>query len=162
MDDQGDLATNWPLLPSFPLFMRNVLFVLGNVSESDRELTVQPGQPMVLRPEADVRSLTLTTPRGKSEKLQRGSRPEFNFTATTELGPYKVVRDDGLVRHFAVNLLDPNESNIEPRQVLKIGNDDVKFGDERRQPRELWRWIALGALVLLMVEWYVYNKRVFV
>jgi hypothetical protein len=162
MDDQGDLATNWPLLPSFPLFMRNVLFVLGNVSESDRELTVQPGQPMVLRPEADIRSLTVTPPRGKAEKLQRGSRPEFNFTATAELGIYKVLRDDGVVRHFAVNLLDPNESNIEPRQVLKIGNDDVEAGAERRQPRELWRWIALGALVLLMVEWYVYNKRVFV
>jgi hypothetical protein len=161
-DDKGDLATNWPLQPSFPLFLRNVLFVLGNVAEADRERTVQPGEPMVLRPEADVKSLTVTPPEGKAEKLQRGQRPEFIYSATQQLGTYTVTRDDGLVRSFAVNLLDPNESNIEPRQVLKIGSDDVEAGAQRRQPRELWRWIALGALVLLMVEWYVYNKRVFV
>ena len=47
-------------------------------------------------------------------------------------------------------------------RTLKIGSDDVEAGAQRRQPRELWRWIALGALILLMVEWYVYNKRVFV
>jgi len=73
-----------------------------------------------------------------------------------------VTRDDGAVRHFAVNLLDPNESNIEPRTEIKIGGEEVAAGQERRQPREVWKWIALAALVLLLVEWYVYNKRIYV
>ena len=67
-----------------------------------------------------------------------------------------------MVRHFAVNLLDPNESNIEPRADIKIGGDDVTAGTERRQPRDLWKWIALAALILLLVEWYVYNRRIYV
>ena len=68
--------------------------------------------------------------------------------------------DDGLVRHFAVNLLDPNESNIEPRQDIKIGGDEVTAAQERRQPHEMWKWIALAALILLVVEWLVYHRRI--
>src|SRR5262245_43202419 len=30
---KGELATNWPLQPSFPLFVRNVLYMLGNVDD---------------------------------------------------------------------------------------------------------------------------------
>jgi hypothetical protein len=61
-----------------------------------------------------------------------------------------------------VNLLDANESNIEPRTDIKIGSDEVAAGEERRQPRELWKWLALAALGLLLVEWYVYNRRIYV
>jgi hypothetical protein len=162
IDDQGSLATNWPLEPSFPLFLRNVLYVLGSVSEADRERSVQAGEPMLLRPEADVKTLTITPPQGSPRKLERGGRPEFIYDATDQLGVYKVARDDGVVRHFAVNLLDSNESNIEPRTDIKIGTDDVAAGQARRQPRELWKWLALGALVLLLVEWYIYNRRIYV
>jgi von Willebrand factor type A domain/Aerotolerance regulator N-terminal len=162
IDDKGGLATNWPLQLSFPLFMRNVLYVLGNVAEADRERTVQPGEPMLLRPEADIKSVTIEPPKGPKVKLDRGNRPEFIFAGTDQLGPYKVVRDDGGVRHFAVNLLDGNESNIEPRTDIKIGGDEVSAGQERRQPREMWKWIALAALMLLLVEWYIYNRRIYV
>jgi hypothetical protein len=162
IDDKGNLATNWPLQLSFPLFMRNVLYVLGNVIEADRERTVQPGEPMILRPEADIKKLKIFPPKGPPQQLERGSRPEFIFAGTDQLGVYKVVRDDGVFRHFAVNLLDANESNIEPRADIKIGGDEVAAGQERRQPREMWKWIALGALILLLVEWYIYNRRIYV
>ncbi len=162
IDDNGNLATNWPLHVSFPLFLRNTLYALGNVTEADRERTVQPGEPMVLRPEADIKSVEITPPEGPSEKLQRGTRPDFVYGGTDKLGVYKVERDDKVVRHFAVNLLDPNESNIEPRADIKIGGDEVSAGDVRRQPRDLWKWIALAALILLLVEWYIYNRRIYV
>ena len=29
VSDGGDLVTNWPLQPSFPLFLRNVLYIAG-------------------------------------------------------------------------------------------------------------------------------------
>ena len=32
----------------------------------------------------------------------------------------------------------------------------------RVQARETWKWIAAAALVLLLLEWYVYNRRIFV
>jgi hypothetical protein len=162
IDDKGNLATNWPLLPSFPLFLRNILYQLGNVVDADCERTVQPGEPMVLRPESEIKWLTVTGPTGRPEKLERMNRPDFVFAATDHLGVYKIERDDGVVRYFAVNLLDPNESNIEPRTDVQIGGEEVKRAEERRQPRELWKWLALGALLLLILEWIVYTRRIFV
>jgi hypothetical protein len=158
--DKGDLATNWPLQPSFPLFLRNMLMVLGNVSEGMREGTVAPGEPMVLRPEAGVQWLEITPPTGPPEKIMRGSRLEFIYGGTEQIGLYQVKRQDEARHQFAVNLFDGEESNIEPRPRFKVGNDDVSADTERSQPRDLWKWLVLAALVLLMVEWYVYNRRI--
>jgi hypothetical protein len=162
IDDRGELSTNWPLQPTFPLFMRNVVYVLGNVSDAVREASVQPGEPMVLRPEAGVQSLQVTPPRGPTVTLKRAGRPEFIFGNTELLGIYTVGRDDQVTRHFAVNLLDPQESNIEPRTEIQIGTERVAAGQERRQPREMWKGILVLALILLLLEWYIYNRRIYI
>ena len=57
VDDKGSLNTNWPLQPSFPLFILNVVNTLGNVEDAVRTQAVQPGEPMLLRPEAGVQTL---------------------------------------------------------------------------------------------------------
>lgn len=175
VNDAGDLVTNWPLQPSFPLFLRNLLYHLGNVDDAVRTISVQPGEPVVLRPEAGVQTIEIIPPDGPRVKLPRGNRPDFVFAATDQLGVYryKVLHDSRPakegedkdepkqdVRHFAVNLLDSVESNIEPRDKIRIGSDRIDAGQERLQPRDLWKWILLLAVVLLMVEWYIYNRRV--
>jgi hypothetical protein len=166
LDDSGALATNWPLRPSFPLFMRNVLYVLGNVRDALRETTVQPGETMVLRPEPGVKTMEVIDPLKKKHKLQRGTRPDFIFGDTEQVGVYQVRRDDGIERSFAVNLLDAQESNIIPQARVKIGPDEKEAGKDQdrpwHQPRELWKWIVLAALVLLLLEWYIYNRRIYV
>jgi Aerotolerance regulator N-terminal/von Willebrand factor type A domain len=162
VDDRGELNTNWPLQPSFPLFLRNVVYVLGNVGDAVREATVQPGEPVVLRPEAGVRWLKITPPQGPTETLQRGPRPEFTYANTELQGVYRVARDDGQERRFAVNLLDAAESDIEPRTEVQIGTERLIAGRERRQPHEMWKWAVLLALLLLLIEWYIYNRRIYV
>src|SRR5262249_50827813 len=122
--------------------------------------TVQPGEPHVIRPEAGVQWLEITPPAGRAVKLERGARPEFVFADTDNVGVYGIRRDDGVSSHFAVNLLDPEESNIEPREEVHIGNEKVATGEDRATPREIWKWILLAAVVLLMLEWYIYNRRV--
>ena len=82
------------------------------------------------------------------------------FSGTEQVGVYAVKRDDGGLRNFAVNLLDSNESNIEPRDEIRIGSERFSAGQDRPQPRDLWKWILVLAVVLLMMEWYIYNKRV--
>jgi hypothetical protein len=165
LDDKGDWATNWPLLPSFPLFLRNVLYVLGNVSDAGAEESVQPGQVKVIRPDAAVRAITVVDPKGTRVDLkldERDQRTDFAFAATDALGVYQVRWDDGLRRQFAVNLLDAEESHIEPRPEVQIGAERVVADQVRSQPREAWKWFALLALGVLLVEWYVYNKRVYI
>ena len=113
-----------------------------------------------------MQQLSIIPPKGDVIRLQRGSRGDFVFAAAEQLGPHRVVYKDtngaAVERTFAVNLLDASESNIEPRGRFKIGTDEVEAGQERRQPYELWKWIALGALILLLIEWYIYNRRIYV
>jgi hypothetical protein len=163
LGDDGDLMCDWPLQPSFPLFFRNVLYTLGNVDDAVRAAGVAPGEPMVLRPEAGVSRLTVTAPDGSAQDLQKlPHRADFEYAATERLGiySYRTGPEGGAGRSFAVNLLDASESNIEPRPEIRIGSESVAAGQDRSQPRELWKWILLVAVVLLVVEWGLYNRRI--
>jgi hypothetical protein len=162
VDDAGGWNTNWPLHPSFPLFLRNVLYSLGHVSDAAAEETVQPGQVKTLRPDTAVQRIDVEDPKGSSETLQRGARAEFAYGKTEQVGVYNVHWDNGEVRSFPVNLLDAEESNIEPRPEFQIGNSKVVAGEVRVQPRETWKWVALAALVFVLLEWIIYNRRIFV
>lgn len=157
--DDAKWNTRWFLKPLFPLFLRNVLYSLGNVRDATTEDTVRPGQPKPLRPFGDVKEIKVRNPSGRDTKLERGSRSMFTFGETGELGVYQASWEDQN-RKFAVNLFDANESNIEPRPSVKIGEVEVQAGPARKQPRELWRWVVLAALVFLLLEWWIYNRRV--
>lgn len=156
----AQVATSWYREPSLPLFFRNVLYMLGNVDDAVRVLSAQPGEPMVLRPEAGIQKLTIHPPAGARTILERGPRPDFIYSDTDKIGVYKVERDDGATRWFTVNLLDSGESNLQPKDEIAIGNERVAAGEERRQPLDLWKWILVAAVLLLLVEWRVYNRRV--
>lgn len=162
LDDRGLFNTTWPLHPSFPLYLRNIIYALGNVSDAAGEENVQPGQVKTLRPDVGIRQIEVTDPQGRTEKLERGTRPDFSYGRTDQVGIYRVHWDGQEQRSFAVNLLDADESNIEPRADIKIGDETIEAGKSRGQPRDTWKWIALAALVLLMLEWWIYNKRVYV
>jgi hypothetical protein len=160
--DSGQWNTNWPLLPSFPLFMRNVLYTLGNISDSSSEETVQPGQVVTIRPDVSVSEIQVTDPARNTQQLKRGSRMDFSYGQTDRVGVYRAAWNGKPERSFAVNLLDADESNIEPRNLIRIGAADIVSGRERQQPRELWKWLVLAAFCALVAEWYVYNRRVYV
>ena len=103
---KNEWNTNWPLAPSFPLFLRNVLYSYGNVSDAVSEDTVQPGMVKTLRPDVTRDEITVIDPKGGRHILKRGKRPDFTFGETDWSGVYQVVWDDEMQRSFAVNLLD--------------------------------------------------------
>jgi Aerotolerance regulator N-terminal/von Willebrand factor type A domain len=160
--DKGEWNTNWPLLPSFPLFLRNVLYALGNISDGTGEESVQPGQVKTLRPDVAVRQIQVTDPAGQAETLDRGTRADFSYGDTHQTGVYRVAWQSAWQRSFAVNLLDADESNLEPRSSVTVGAEAVRGNRERTQPRELWKWLVAVAVGLLLTEWYIYNRRVYV
>lgn len=170
MGDDGKFNTNWPLQASFPLFLRNVTYVLGNVSDSAGEERVQPGEVKTLRPDRAVKTIEvfgpgrngLPDPTGKPEALERKARPDFSIGGTDHVGVYEVRWDGKPQRDFAVNLLDAEESNIEPRMAIQIGQDSIAASQSRGTPYDTWKWVALAALGLLLLEWYVYNRRVYI
>jgi hypothetical protein len=155
--------TDWPVRhTSFPLFLANVLYALGNVSDSATEPNVQPGQVKPILPDVSIDEIQVTAPDGSKQTLHRGTRPEFSYGGTERVGIYQISWDGAVQRRFAVNLLDGDESNLQPRTTLNLGDEKIEAGTVPGQPRELWRWVVLAALLLLLLEWYVYNRRVYI
>jgi hypothetical protein len=163
IDDSGSYNTNWPVQTSFPLFWRNVLYILGNVSDAATEELTPPGQPKRIRPRLGVEKIRVTDPDRKVHEVDRvAGRADFDFLGTDRIGVYLAEWGDKDGRAFAINLMDSEESNLEPRPAVRIGAERVVSGTTRPQTRELWKWVVLAAFMFLLVEWYVYNRRVYV
>ncbi|MCE9560954.1 MAG: VWA domain-containing protein [Planctomycetes bacterium] len=158
LDDAGKWNTLWPLEPSFVLFLRNVTRTYGNVRDGIATEITRPGDTITLRSPAG-KKITVTPPDGRTETLDPGDRGEVAFADTLELGTYTAT--DGTERMgFAVNLLDAEESDLSPHPTVSVGNQTAASGEVRRPARELWKWVVLAALLVLLTEWWVYASRV--
>lgn len=108
--------------------------------------------------------MQIVSPNGKSTVVERQGGPQIIFTQTDQLGFYQTrpVNSDRLLQLFTVNLFSERESDILPTEEIKIGMQDVTAtGKQNEIVRiEAWRWLLAAALVILTVEWYLYNRRV--
>jgi hypothetical protein len=160
------IGTNWPVRPSFPVFVLNMLGYLGGNREVRNTGTVQPGHPIALRPGTDAQQLTIVPPAPDvtAVDVARDKHNIFHFAGTNRVGLYQVREGRAAVDTFAVNLFDPSESDIKivPDRVLKIGHNEVASGQGWEPARrDGWKLILLGALAILLCEWYIYNRRAY-
>jgi hypothetical protein len=154
-----DLAdSNWPWHLSFPLFVQNLLAWVPR-STLSTETYVVAGRPITIMPDPLVETAEVTLPDGSVEQVTLDpARPSF-FGGTERLGVYLVTKGVQS-EQFAVNLLDPRESDIPPSEALSIGRSEVTADrGSIKQNKELWRWFVGAALAVLMLEWFVYTRR---
>jgi hypothetical protein len=70
------------------------------------------------------------------------------------------VHGDGLRSTFAANLLSIRESDVTPRDRLELTDALVPASTASvGGRRELWRPVALAALLLLLAEWATWSRR---
>ncbi len=156
--------TNWPLRLSFPTFILNALQYLGGQSLAGGSLGARPGEVVQLKPTTLDAALAVRRPDGQTEAVAADRTGTVHFSGTTQLGVYQLREKNQATRRFAVNLLDRNESNLAPRTAsVQIGFVEVE-GQRGLVAgrRELWKWLLSGALVVLVLEWYIYNRRVYI
>ncbi len=164
-DEQGSTIpnTDWPIRASFPLFCKNVLEYLAGGNTTDELTTTLPGQPVFIRVENADRSVTVETPAGTRSEAVRDRNNAYIFTDTNQAGVYTVLPDGKTVsQRFAVNLFDATESRIVPQDAFETAWNRVQAqkGFETTR-RDAWRWILLIAVIVLLAEWYIYNRRVY-
>lgn len=158
VDAQGKWKTDWPLRASFPLFILNV--IRAQVTESDQSLSINPGDPARLHLASDASRAELIDPESKSTTVARAASGEFQILSTGKTGVY-TLRAGASSRRFAVNLLNENESRIEPATSVRLGGETSSdAGTPLVHRREWWKWAAAAGLVLLLVEWGVFHRRV--
>ena len=125
----------------------------------------QPGQLIQLRLDTPSKKLKMKAPDGRQLEVGRGRTGAFTFTANNNIGIYELVdpAKPDVTHRVAVNLFDEVESNIQPVPELQI-DEHVRVASSRgveRTRREAWKILVMLALVVLVVEWYIYNRRVY-
>ena len=166
------LGTNWLIRPSFPVFVLNLLEYLGGSRDVLETGGVRPGTPVSLdvpvvgqvgNPSHGETAVRISTPSGRVvEAAVRSGRVTFDDTG--ELGVYEVQSGGKTVQRFTVNLFDPAESAIRPNPAPEIKIGDVKVtGETSWEPgrREVWKYLVGAGLVVLLLEWYIYIRRIY-
>ena len=163
------LQSNWPLRLSFPIFMHNALQYLALGTDMDVRESFAPGAtPKIPRTNlqrieaekgAPLKELKLDGPMGK-KIVKVPDSGDVVLPALDKVGLYTLDPPVPQFEKIAVNLLDSAESNLLPLSQPPGGGvaTEAQAGKSRL---ELWWWIvACAALPLLVVEWWVYTRRV--
>lgn len=154
-----------PLNIAWPILMTNLVqwFTPSNIVNNPVGLRL--GDPVrILPPSFEADTVRIHLPDSSQHDFNIES-DTLIFTDTTQPGLYSVdVLAGGEIvqsQMFAVNLFDERESDITPvTGELQLGDATATVGErEELGQQEFWTWILLGALAVLLIEWYVYHQR---
>jgi hypothetical protein len=170
--------TTWFRFISFPLFLMNSIQTLGNVREGAGDEVAEPGRPVVLHAETAGRSIKVTSAGGGDvETVPRSPQGAFVYSKADKTGVYLAQWEPKGLLPFAVNLFDARESDLAPRGLvpegtpaslaesfkIKIGYNPVTGTQKTTSVRkDIWWLFALAVLAVLLLEWYIYNRRVYI
>ncbi len=168
--------TTWFRYISFPLFILNSIQALGNVREGSSEEVSQPGRPVVLHAETINKEIAIDSADRPGVKVSRSPQGTFIYYNADKAGVYLARWEPGGRLPFAVNLFDLRESDLAPRGLvpqgvpasqeesykIKIGYSPVTGTQQPRVQKDMWWIFAVLVLGVLLVEWYVYNRRVYI
>ena len=157
--------TNWFKRRSFCVFTLNLIEYLGVATRGAHGATYRPGETVQLVGGEAVESLRVVSPEGVSRNVSRGGLGTFSFSGGDNVGVYAVYAGERLVQRFAVNLFSSRESDVRARvdDPIKIGDIEIESEEAWHAGRkEYWKWLILAALGISLLEWYVYNRRIYV
>ncbi len=169
--------TNWPFDVSFVVFLASAVDYIGGgqggASGIDR--LVRPGDVISARLPAGADDARAKAPDGKEEPIVVAADGRAVYGPVRSLGVYDVSwkgvagpgdRTEGAraSRAYAADLLDAQESDIGASDELILATGSVARLQQQRAnlTTTLWPYFVLGALGLVMLEWFVYNRKVHV
>jgi hypothetical protein len=154
--------TDLPLRVAFPILVSSSLQWLtakrGTSGESGAP--TRAGDVVALSPPASEKEIRITRPDGSTLRVPVKKTPLL-FSGTDHVGIYKASAGKDWSRQFGVSLLSKTESDLTPRDAIPIGEGKPIQSESRaRANKELWGYLALVALALLGIEWWVYHRGV--
>jgi hypothetical protein len=157
--------SDWSIKRSFPVFVYSAVEYLGGGITEASAPTVLPGNAIGLTLSNRFDNYRVVSPTGQKIELTRNNESRFTFTQTDQVGMYSVFADEmeRPMERFCVNLFSGRESELAVASAIQMGADKIEATSNFvRARQELWRWILGVGLVLLMVEWVIFNRRIFV
>ncbi|HLO39465.1 MAG TPA: hypothetical protein VK176_00465, partial [Phycisphaerales bacterium] len=178
---------NWAFDVSFVVFMASAVDYLGGASDASPvgaaasalpQGMVQPGSVLAdrlpigierariaLPPEAgrSIREDTLTVaPDGRIVYGPIRLAGLYQVSWTGAAGSMDQSSEGRATRSYAANLMDSAESDVASSDELALASRVVaaSAGKSSNSEQRLWPWLLLAALVIVMLEWFVYNRKV--
>ncbi|MFI4915875.1 MAG: VWA domain-containing protein [Phycisphaerales bacterium JB060] len=167
--------SNWWLEPSFIVFLGQTVRHITDGGPGDARQASRPGTARGETLPQGVEAARLRPPEGDPLGVAVDDTGNAVASPLNEVGLYTLMWDgppgpgdtrDGTrsQRLFAVNLADSRASDITPMQELviraeRVGATGTSEGRDRA-PKPLWPWLIVAGLVIITLEWYVYNRKV--
>lgn len=155
------LRTDLPLRVAWPVMLLNAVgWLTEGRSGIDQGHVIQAGRPWSLRTDATADQVSVLGPNGEPRSFVLEDR-RLRVQDTLTQGIYR-ARIGAQRLSFAANLSSPVESAIAPRPRLDLGAGPE--GEQERQAslaggQEIWRWLLIGALLVLIAEGAVWARR---
>jgi len=159
------INSSWPLQPTFPVFLYQTLQFMALGTDMDIRPTYAPGVAIRI-PRFDLQKLgtvpdtvTVNGPMG-AMTVKVPPTGDFVLPSLDRVGIYHTDPPIPQYENIAVSLLDANESNLLPAPLAPGAGGEIAPSGQTKSRLELWWWLAAAAIPLLMIEWWVYTRRV--
>ncbi len=147
-----------PMRVAFPVLVVNAVDWFGG-ADTGLQASYATGQPWRLDAPGGSTELTVRAPDGRISRAPvRDGRATFYGL---QAGYYQIDSAGNRPRLVAANLASPSESKVAPRTQLVVEGQAVRVPDAGRLglKRSLWSYLVVLALLLTMIEWWTYNRR---
>jgi hypothetical protein len=148
-----------PLRIAFPILVQNLSEWM--LPPSVPSHSFHPDEPVTIVPEAGATSVTVVRPDASRHQLAGGALATFGDTNL--VGVYTVEQIVAGKTHtswFTVNLFSEQISQLKPADRLTLPpiNSTIAVSSVHHGQLEIWLWIALGALGLVVLEWLAFHR----
>jgi VWA domain-containing protein/aerotolerance regulator-like protein len=151
--------SDFPLRIGFPVLVQNLSEWMLPPSVPSRSF--HPDEAVTIVPESGATSVTVTRPDGSKRMLAPGAIA--TLADTDQVGVYTVeqaVASRSDRSWFAVNLFSDATSQLTPVAHLTLPPAQASPGAQasHRGFLQVWPWIALLGLVLVVAEWLAFHR----
>ncbi len=152
-----------PLKIAWPILLSNLTEWYKSPRAIKVDGSLETGQTVAIQPATDATLVRITRPDGATTTLNV-DRPVLVYGDTPMSGIYAadIYKGSDVIQResFAVNLFDAAETDITPRTPI-IGSGTLTGAQAQQEigQQELWPWVALIGLLVLVIEWYIYHRR---
>lgn len=169
--------SDWPYDQGYPLFIATSVLYLsdagGGSTGGALGETARVGGTLSTRLPPGATDARITLPDGTREPVEPATDGTVAYGPLTKSGVYTfswtgqgvgsdLIDGPRARRPIAANLLDADESDIAAKKSIPLAREIViaQKPGETNLTRRLWPWLLLAALAIIMLEWFIYNRKV--
>ena len=136
---------------------------LAQASPRRRPTEQKTGEPLIVPAGLGPGTATLLKPDGTTESVALSKEHTTPVKGTDRSGLYRLsgIPGEDAPRTYAFNLASRSESDNGAQSAVKAADVSLASSPSAiAAKREVWRWLALVAALILLGEWWVYHRRI--